>query len=48
MTNSKKVEELEKQVIELKRKLFICTKWMRREVEDQVHKIARKKISKLN
>lgn len=43
----KKIKELEEEIITLKRKLKVCTLWMRLEVESQVHSIARRKVSKL-
>lgn len=47
MSDKKTIEELIKENEELKRKLKICTLWMKLEVESQVHNIARRKVSKL-
>lgn len=47
MSQQKTIEELLKENEELKRKLKVCTLWMRLEVESQVHAIARRKVSKL-
>lgn len=43
----KKIKELEEEIEVLKRKLKVCTLWMKLEVESQVHNIARRKVSKL-
>lgn len=48
MTNDKKtIQELEKQIEALDKKLAFCQAWMKREVEWQIHKIAIKKVSQL-
>ncbi|MDD2565448.1 MAG: hypothetical protein PHZ26_00165 [Candidatus Gracilibacteria bacterium] len=43
-----KIKELEDEIVSLKNSLKICTLWMRREVEEQIHKISIKKLGKLN
>lgn len=47
MSDKKIIEDLESEIVILKRRLALCTRWMRREVEDQIHKIAIRKVSKL-
>ncbi|EKE27594.1 MAG: hypothetical protein ACD_3C00188G0010 [uncultured bacterium (gcode 4)] len=47
MSKDDQIKILEEEVMILKKKLNVCIKWMRREVEDQIHKIAKRKVSKL-
>ncbi len=43
----KAFEELLKENEALKRQLEVCVRWMRREVEESVHKISKRKVSKM-
>lgn len=45
--SSKQIQELQEEIKILKRKLNLCTLWMKREVESQVHNIAKRKVWKL-
>jgi len=45
--SEKRIQELEAEIALLKKSLNICTLWMRREVEEQIHKISIKKVGKL-
>lgn len=47
MDDKKLIKELQNEIETLKRKLGHCTVWMKREVEEQVHKIAKRKLSKM-
>jgi len=44
---SKQIQELQEEIDTLKRKLNLCTLWMKKEVESQVHNIAKRKVWKL-
>lgn len=44
---NKTIEELEKENAILRHHLEIATKWMRREVEEAVHKISKRKVTKM-
>lgn len=46
-TPSKTLKDLEAENLVLRRKLDICMHWMRREVEESVHKISKRKVSKM-
>lgn len=41
------IESLQAEISELKRKLAVSQAWMAREVESQVHKIAKRKVTKM-
>lgn len=43
----KQIKELEEEIKILKRKLNLCTLWMKKEVESQLHNIAKRKVWKL-
>ncbi len=45
--SKQQIESLETEIQRLQKKLDFCAKWMRKEVEWQLHKIARRKVSKL-
>jgi len=45
--SSKQIQELQEEIGVLKRKLNLCTLWMKKEVESQVHNIAKRKVWKL-
>jgi hypothetical protein len=47
MQNNSQIISLEEENRILRQKLGVCVKWMRREVEDQIHKIAKRKVSRL-
>lgn len=47
MDNQEKLNFLEKENQILKHRLEMCAKWMRREIEAQIHKIAKRKVSRM-
>jgi BMFP domain-containing protein YqiC len=47
MDQQEKLNFLEKENQILHRKLEMCAKWMRKEIEAQIHKIAKRKVSKM-
>lgn len=47
MNKDQIIEDLKKEIEDLNKRLNICTLWMKREVEEEIHKISIKKLSKL-
>lgn len=45
--SNQQIQELQNKIQELQKKLDMCSKWMRKEVEWEIHKIAKRKVSKM-
>jgi hypothetical protein len=45
--NNTQLKQLQEENEELKRKLSLCMNWMTKEVEEEIHKIARRRVSSL-